>query len=547
MAAVESITKSLGLNYGLTGKAAAEAATNIVNLAGGIDQLSALSTQYYQSFYSETERQLMLQQQLAEQFAAINTTMPTTREGFRALVDAIDLTTAAGQAQFAALMQLVPGMDQYLQALESQRSASEAAAEAAQKEAEAKVAALKQQGLDLQLRLYDALGQSAEALALRRQMELAATDETLRAMLLSIYAAEDAATAQRELAAAQDAAASSARDAAAAALDAAQNAFGKLQESAQAEKDRLATELDLKLSAIDKEREALESQRDSVIAGYEQQSQAVEQYVSKLEGLNSVINGFLDSTSSAVDPFKRLTQIFNEAKAGLLPDQSELQSVLGAINSGGGNFGSAFEQQRAMAIARNQAQGIGGIVGGQLSGAKSQLQWIEMQTKDAAEYYGAQLLKLDQAAEQAQKLHDEQVAEIDKQLSEAQKQLNALLGIDDRMLTMSEALSEFYASLEKAQSLQVETGVTQIDAINRVESAILQVGQQIVEINKPLDRVWVPPTMPDRVTTDGSGMSAEVVALLKELNAAMEATAKHTKTSADALELAQFEAAEVAP
>jgi hypothetical protein len=536
MAAVESITKSLGINYGLTGKAAAEAATNIVNLAGGIDQLSALSTQYYQSFYSETERQLMLQQQLAEQFAAINTTMPTTREGFRALVDAIDLTTAAGQAQFAALMQLVPGMDQYLAALEAQRSASEAAAEAAQKEAEAKAAALKQQGLDLQLRLYDALGQSAEALALRRQMELEATDETLRAMLLSIYAAEDAATAQRELAAAQDAAANSARDAAAAAMDAAQNAFGKLQDSAQAEKDRLATELDLKLSAIDKEREALESQRDSVIAGYERQSQAVDQYISKLEGLNSVINGFLGSTGAAEDPFRRLTQIFNEAKAGLLPDQSELQSVLGAINSGGGSFGSAFDQQRAMAVARNQAAGIGGIVGGQLAGAKSQLQWLELQTKEASEYYETQLLKLDQAAEQAQKLHDEQVAEIDKQLSEAQKQLNALLGIDDRMLTMSEALSEFYASLEKAQSLQVETGTAQIDAINRVESAILQVGQQIVEINKPLDRVWVPPTQPDRVAADNEPVTREMVDLLKNILHASESNAKHTAKTADTLQ-----------
>lgn len=561
MAAVESITKSLGLNYGLTGKAAAEAATNIVNLAGGINQLSSLTTQYYQSFYSETERQLMLQQQLAEQFAALNISMPNTREGFRELIDALDLTTAADQAKFAALMQLVPGMDQYLAALEAQKDATQRATEeaqraeeAAQKEAEAKAKALEQQGLSLQLRLYDALGQSAEALALRRQMELEATDESLRAMLLSIYAAEDAATAQRELAAAQDAAAAAAEKAAdaaermaAAAMDAAQSAFGKLQDSANAEKDRLATELDLKLSAIDKEREALESQRDSVIAGYESQSRAVEQYVDKLEGLNSVINDFLGSTGAAVDPFKRLTQIFNEARGGLMPDQSELQSVLGSIGSGAGNFGSAFEQQRAMSIARNQAAGIGGIVGGQIAGAKSQVQWLELQTKEASEYYDAQLLKLDQAAEQAQKLHDEQVAEIDKQLSEAEKQLNALLDIDDRMLTMSEALAEFYASLEKAQSLQVETGMEQISAINRVESAILQVGQQIIEIAKPEDRIWIQPTQPPMLATESQPVTREMLDLLKEINAGMEATAKHTKTSADALELAQFEAAEVAP
>jgi len=541
MAAVESITKSLGLNYGLTGKAAAEAATNIVNLAGGIDQLSALSTQYYQSFYSESERQLMLQQQLAEQFAAINTTMPTTREGFRALVDAIDLTTAAGQAQFAALMQLVPGMDQYLQALEAQRSASEAAAEAAQKEAEAKAAALKQQGLDLQLRLYDALGQSAEALALRRQMELDATDETLRALLLQIYAAEDAASAQRELASAQDAAAQSARNAAAAATDAAQKAFGKLQDAAEREKSRLQTELDLKLSAIDKEREALESQRDSVIAGYEAQSDAVRDYISNLQGITDVINDFIGTSGGVVDPFKRLTQIFNEAKAGLIPNQSELQSVLGAINSSGSaNFSSATEQARAMAAARNQAAGIGGIVGKTISAAERQVSLIERQITKAEEYYAADLLKLDVAAAEAKKQHDEQVKLIDDQLTETQKQLNALLGVDDRLLSMSAAAAEFYAALDTANEIVFGVETAQLDALNRVESAVIGVSQGIADLkNDP--RVWLPPTQPDRYTTNGEPISQEMVNLLNQILSAQESTAKHTAKTADTLQRVEMD------
>lgn len=616
--AVQSISKTLGLGFDLTGKAAMIASTNIVELAGGLDQLSALTSQYYASFYSEAEQQQNLATQLAASFEALNVTMPMTREGFRSIVDGLDLTTESGQQMFAALMQLVPGMDQYLTALEAQRTASEQAAEAAQKEAEAKAAALKSQGLDLQLRLYDALGQSSQALAMRRQMELDATDETLRALLMQIYAAEDAAAAQRELTAAQEAAtrllqqrqdleielldatgnsaqatamrrqlelaamdeslrglqqsiwtaqdAASAQealaqaqaDAAAAAKDLAQNAFGKLQDAAGREKDRLQTELDAKMSALQIERDELEKQRGSVIAGYQEQGQAVQEYISKLEGLNSVINGFLSDTGAAVDPFKRLGQIFNEVKVGLLPDQNELSSVLSGIQSAGsGGFGSGSDAAFAMAVARNQAAGIGSTVSGRLNGARGQMAGIEAAIVSANAYYDQQLLKLDVAAELAQKQHDEQVSLIDKQLSDAEKQLNALLGVDDRILTMTEALAEFYAALNSPASAQVVASnsvasavevaaIEQVEAIDRVEAAIVQLGVQLVEMNKPLDRVWVPPTMPDRYKADGE-LSAEMLALLKELVAGNEAIAKHTKTSADALELNQFENAEVNP
>lgn len=542
MGAVQSISKTLGLGFDLTGKAAMIASTNIVELAGGLDQLSALTSQYYSAFYSEAEQQQNLATQLAASFEALNVTMPMTREGFRSIVDGLDLTTESGQQMFAALMQLVPGMDQYLTALEAQRTASEQAAEAAQKEAEAKAAALKSQGLDLQLRLYDALGQSAEALAMRRQMELEATDETLRAILLQIYAAEDAASAQRELASAQDAAAQSARNAAAAATDAAQNAFGKLQDAAEREKSRLQTELDLKLESIDKEREALAAQRDSVVAGYEAQGDAVRDYIGSLQGITDVINDFLGTTGGIVDPFRRLTQIFSEAKAGLLPNQSELQSVLGAIGSADSSrFASATDQSRAMATARNQAAGIGQLIGGASGAARSQLSMMQTQISMAEDYYSQQMLKLDAASEQAKKLHDEQVGKIDEQLTEAQKQLNALLGVDDRILSMTDAMTEFYAALDKANELTLSVETAQLDALNRVESAIVQVGAQLVEMNKPSDRVWVPPTQPDRYTTNGEPISQEMVNLLNQILSAQESTAKHTAKTADTLQRVEMD------
>jgi len=557
MQAVTSISDVLGINFGLTGKAAMVAATNIVELAGGLEQLSALSSQYYQSFYSEAEQQANLAAQLSESFAALNIAMPDTRDGFRALVDGLDLTSEAGQKMFAELMKLVPGMDQYLSALEAQRQASEDAAEAARKEAEAKAEALKSQGLDLQLRLYDALGQSSEALALRRQMELDATDETLRSLLLQIYAAEDAAAAQRQLEKAQADAAQSALEAAQAAadaaaqfkqaaIDAAQNAFGKLQESVSREKDRLSSELDLRIESINAEKDLLKQQRDSVIDGYNEQGKAVEQYVNKLEGLNDILTGFLSDTGAQANPFKELAMIYNEAKAGLLPDSSRLSSVLSGVSSAGSSgFGSAFEQNRAMAIARNQAAGIQGLVGSALSGAKSQLQWLEYQATEADQYYIEQLAKLDKAAEEAQRLHDEQVGKIDEQLSEAQKQLNALLGVDDRLLTIDEALAEFYAAMDTANSLGFDAATQQVEAINRVENAIVRLGEQIVEISKPEDRIWIPPTMPE-IVKEGAPVTQEMIDLLTQILNAQESTAKHTKTTADVVQLNQFEAQEAA-
>ena len=524
-----------------------DVAQAIATMMGGMDEFASKTNQYFKAFFSESEQLDYLSQSLTESMGALGLPMSASREGFRAMVDSLDLTTESGQKMFATLMQLVPGMDDYFKAIEKQRTASEQAAEAAIKEAEAKAAALKAQGLDMQVRLYDALGQSAEALAMRRQMELEATDETLRAILLQIYAAQDAATAQNELASAQSAAADSARNAAAAARDMAQSAFNKLQEAAQVEKDRLATDLELKLSAIDKERDALTAQRDSVIAGYREQGQAVNAYVQKLEGLSGVINDFLGQTGAAEDPFKRLGQIFSEVKAGLLPEQGDLQAALSGVSSAGaGGFGSQADASFAMAVARNQASEIGKLIGGRASGARSQVQLIEQQIVDAEKYFTDEMTKLDNAEALAQKLHDEQVGKIDQQLSEAQKQLNALLGVDDRILTMTEAAAEFYAALAAANGMSLTVETAQVEAINRVEAAVIGLGVTIAEAVTPAPPPMDKPFTFEGVPNVGEPVTREMVELLKELVAASDATAKHTKTTANVLELNQYEAQEAA-
>jgi hypothetical protein len=518
--AVSEITKALGIGFDLTGKSAMVASTTIIDLAGGIDQLADLSSQYYQSFYTETERQVKLQQQLSQEFGSLNTEMPTTRDGFRALVDGLDLTKQEGQSTFAALMKLVPSMNQYLTAIEAQADATQRASEA-----------LKAQESSLQLRLTEALGKSTEALTMRRKAELEATDESLRALLEQVYAAEDAATANKALAEAQAAAAGSARESFAvlsdaisravaeqdASLesrlgaisserdainmlieaqdqlseklrDAAQNAFGKLEQAARSEIKSADELLNTKLIAIDAERKASESASSAVQQGYSAQLDAAQQYADSMRSIAEMIGGFLAESAEVVNPFKRLTQLLSEARGGLLPSSEEVSSALSGIRSAGSaGFGSAFEQQRANAIARSQALQLQGLFSGAATQADAQTIAINNQSTIAQTYYAAQLSKLDTAAEDARKQHAETVGAINSQLEAAQKQLNALLGVDDRTLTMSQALSEFNSAMQAVSAQTIVSYDEQLSALDAQEAlAISQHAESVALLKSQL-------------------------------------------------------------
>lgn len=83
-----------------------DATYNLAKAAGGLDALNTSLSGYYSNFYTQSE-------QAAAQWAAINSTLaavglstPKTRDEFRQLVSAQDLTTASGQSAFGALMKV---------------------------------------------------------------------------------------------------------------------------------------------------------------------------------------------------------------------------------------------------------------------------------------------------------------------------------------------------------------------------------------------------------------------------------------------------------
>lgn len=88
--------------------AGADAASKLVDLFGSMQDFTNATSAYYQAYYSEQERMNKSAEQLAKSIGSLGLSMPATLAGFRALVDAQDLTTEAGRKTYAALIALSP-------------------------------------------------------------------------------------------------------------------------------------------------------------------------------------------------------------------------------------------------------------------------------------------------------------------------------------------------------------------------------------------------------------------------------------------------------
>lgn len=167
---------------------------------GGVDAARASLASYYDLFYSDAEKTARLNGQVAQAFADINLEAPDSIEGFRALVDGLDTSTASGQMMFAALMNLAPAFAQVANAASA--SAAQLAAAAAQ------AASIKQSWQD---RLDVLTGVTTqEALALRDDLATT-TDEATQAIIKQVHALEAQQKADAEAAAAAQAAAQAAQ------------------------------------------------------------------------------------------------------------------------------------------------------------------------------------------------------------------------------------------------------------------------------------------------------------------------------------------------
>jgi len=116
----------------------------LVQMFGGIDALNTSFSAYYANFYSQEEQRAQAMEDMGKAFTSLNVAMPTTREGFRALVDSLDLATVGGQTSFKSLMDLQGVFANLVPAIDSSATSVEALAAAAKELADWKTNTLSQ-------------------------------------------------------------------------------------------------------------------------------------------------------------------------------------------------------------------------------------------------------------------------------------------------------------------------------------------------------------------------------------------------------------------
>ncbi|MDL4863785.1 EF-hand domain-containing protein, partial [Halomonas elongata] len=196
-------SERLDLRFNDTTASAYEAASSLAEMAGGVQNLSSLQQNYYQTLYSEEERLNQLRSDITQQLNAMGMSLPSTRDGFRQLVEAQNLNTEAGRRNYTQLLQLVDGFDRLR---ESASSVNDETSELADKisglkdDVKSAWETFDKQSFDQRITLLEMAGKSEEALALQRERELATIDESLRPIQERIWSLQDEAKAQEEAA-----------------------------------------------------------------------------------------------------------------------------------------------------------------------------------------------------------------------------------------------------------------------------------------------------------------------------------------------------------
>lgn len=165
--AVTSAMTMLGRSTNLT----IAASMDLVELFGSVSDITAATAEYFSLYYTGTEQAAARTAQMASALASMGLAMPDSIAGFRALVEAQDLSTEAGRSAYVALIQLAPAFADLVGAAQDAASA----------------AAIADERLSLQRRMLELQGDTAAL----RALDLAQLDASNRALQQQIWALED--------------------------------------------------------------------------------------------------------------------------------------------------------------------------------------------------------------------------------------------------------------------------------------------------------------------------------------------------------------------
>lgn len=181
---VEAVSSSLSLLGTSVEDLSLAAKMSLLDLFGSASDMTSATGEYFALYYTKADQATAQTAQMARVFESLGLGLPQSIAGFRALVEAQDLTTEAGRAAYVTLIQLAPAFAELIGAAQDAASA----------------AAIADERLSLERQLLEVQGNTAAL----RALDLAQLDESNRALQQQIWALQDQQKAADEAAAATE-------------------------------------------------------------------------------------------------------------------------------------------------------------------------------------------------------------------------------------------------------------------------------------------------------------------------------------------------------
>jgi hypothetical protein len=427
-----------------------EFAQSIIGLVGGIEQFTELTSEYIDNFFSEQEKFEILEGSLNDVFDSLGLGLVNSKEGFRSLVEGLDITTEEGQATLAALLELSPAMAEYIEALQDERIAREESARSA----------------------FGLLEQSIKLEKQRAQAVLDGATDAYNAEILRINGLRDALDDEQALR--QDG-----YDNSESALIA---SFAAQNQAIELEKQRAKVVLDSARTILDAEILRISGLRDTLDAEKALREQNVNDATTLLNAAFAAEIALIQSNSTA-----RINAL-NSERGALDSTASSMQSLIDSIDSATGIGGTSLMQ--ALTMAR----------GGDFSGAQS-LDASNLVSQDATGFASASdlaisnalnqnrlaaisLLAKDELSETQSLINtidgqiEAQQLSADRQVMALTEQLNGLLGIADNTLSIDEAIEQFNNSQKSLADLDYDNQVDSFEALIKAANDDYELAQK---------------------------------------------------------------------
>ena len=546
---VNDVLKQLDLGLLTTTVAGGKAATELIDLFGGLDNLNQSAGAYYQAYYSEAERAQKATAILTSTLAEVGQAVPANRDAYRDLVEAQDLNTEAGRKAFQVLLSMAGVFDAL--AVAGDEANAKLAEQQAQRRAE-----VSQERLGLETQMLQVQGKTLEL----RHRERDALDVTNRALYDQINALEDLAGMVDSLRSAAEAAMSAVERAVSAQQASLRKAYDTQIKAIEAQADALNAAFDATaervagqrkaaqdaytqqtagiraslsaLEATEKARaaeyraavDAVAAERKAAQTAYTQAATRLQdtirtttETVGRLRGLNdslkSTISALRPLGSEATDRARAQAQIrdalASARSGGALPQAEDLRDALSAISRPSEELFASFQDYaRDFFRTSIDLRDLQKISGSQLDEAQAQLS-ATISLKDALDAANVANLErldgireaLDLANEQARTAYDLQRESLQGQLDAARTTLDSTLaGLDAQLTAAQEARDKGLDGLEgerEALTVQLEADLSalddiltearrQYDATMGVNSSVLSVRDAVQDLNTAL-------------------------------------------------------------